>query len=169
MAEAPATPKPAAQKSEPRFIWITNNEDRVRILALKPLPQPASKTLSAPQQFVLPPGATIVERAMWEQWKKEDEAEAARLLTDPIPSDVHRARRAERAGQPFLVEGPKVSDKKLPLADLDETKARVLVPEIRDEAVLKQIASTERRGAVLEVVRAELEKMAKGLRQPSAA
>jgi hypothetical protein len=165
----PSKPTTTTAKTGDPFIWITNNTDHSIILALRPREQPGSKTLSSPPMLSLEPGATVIDKAFWDKWKSEDEEEATRLLTDKIPGDDHRHRRAERAGQVYLVEGPTVKNKAMPFDGIDPDRARALVPEVRSEILLRQIRETERRAPVLETVRLELDRFARGSRPQSAA
>jgi hypothetical protein len=171
-----ATDKPTdkAAKSDPKYLWVTNNTDHVIGLGLRPRKQPGSNTLSSPEQLVLTPGAQVVDRAVWERWKDEnpdvdgEQGEVTRMLKTPIPRDPHRDRRAEKAGEAFLVEGPLVKSKASPLGDVDVEKARALVPEIRTEQSLRQLLQIERRGPVIEALRSALEEFDRGQRRPLA-
>lgn len=159
--------------NEPRYLWVINNMDHAHTISLTPRPQPGSKTLSAPDMMTLYPGATVVDRGFWIKWKEQQSAgennedEAARLLTDKIPRDDHPHRRSERAGQVYVVEGPAVRDRTMPFADLDQAAAIAMVPEIRDERILKRLLEVERRPAVVETLRLEANKLARAMVAPT--
>ena len=168
MAEKSEVPKPT------KHLWLTLNTDHGMFLALRPAKQPGSNTLSSPVQIRLVPGANIVERAPWEKWKSENqdnefgEGEATRMLKGAIPEDNHRNRRQERAGRVFIVEGAPIENKANPLFGMEEGKARAFVPEIRDERMLRELLVIERRPAVIEALRAEIDKHVRGGVRPAA-
>lgn len=149
------------QAPKPGSIWITNNRDGAIILAHKPVFNPASKTTSLSKTHALMPGAQVVPRDFWEQWKAEDPDESQRLLRTKIPSDPHRTRRSERAGMTHLIEGPLVSDPKNPLAELSPEDAIAIAAEIIDERLLAQCLRIERRPPVAVALRAALDRFAK--------
>ena len=165
------TDKTTAAKStgKPKgFVWVINNEARHRILNLKAATNAASKSLSPGPAISLIPGASVIDARLWRRWKDEnpDRTEGGetvpgmvtQLLTGKIPRDQHAHRRAENAGQPFLVEGPAVASLATPLADVDEGKARELVEELFDEARLRQLLAIERRASVAEALRSAINK-----------
>lgn len=160
-----ADPAPSKDPA-PKYLWITNNADTTFGLALKPKFNEPSKTMSPGTVVNLSPGATVIERALWDQWKKEDPEEAKRLLSDKIPVDPHRMRRQERAGMVFVVEGPGVKDKNRPFEGIDTDKARAIVPEIRDDRFLRQIVRSVTDGAVREAINTEIDRFDKAMRQP---
>lgn len=173
---SPNTPeKPSQTKQDgPRFIWITNNADGAMGLAMRPKRQPGSNTLSSPLTIHLPPGATVVDRGMWEQWKEEQETsqehnEAQRLLKSKIPKDPFRSRTSERAGQPWLVEGPMVKNRDRPFDGLSDEEAIALAGEVQSDHFLRQLLAVEKRGPVHEAIQREITNLTRGQRDPNVA
>lgn len=161
MAETAApVEKPEKNKAAvDRFIWLIYNEERRRILACAGTANLVSKIPQPGPQIVLIPGANVIDMRSWNQWKKENAdrtvdgetvaGQATMLLKGQIPSDPHKNRRAEKAGKPYIVEGPTIADAKTPLAKLDEMKALEMAGEILDEEMLKRMIQIERRSVVI--------------------
>lgn len=179
--EKPTPPKSTAKSLPPRITgwrWIMNNEERVRILVLRGVTSSVSRIPNPGPRIELTPGASIVEARLWEEWKtqnadREDDGapiqgKASELLKGTIPEDTHRHRRAERAGQPYLVEGPAIKNDKAPLADLAEQEALAVVGYILDEGMLRRQLTIEKRSTVAATISAKLEMIQKAVAQASA-
>jgi len=157
----------AAPKARAGWIWIINHEERVRVLVLRGATSSVSKLPQPGARIDLAPGANVIDVRPWDAWKAQNadrevegelvKGQAAQLLEGKIPSDPHRARRAEMAGRPYLVEGPVVKSRETPLDGIDEPKALELVAEILDEAMLARLLKLDKRAAVVEALRAKIE------------
>ena len=172
-----ANPTPASTDTKPtpekRWRWLINNEARGRILVLKGVTAEISKTHSPGSQIGLIPGANLVDARRLKKWRAENAdrtvdgeviaGQDTQLFKEPIPRDRHPSRRAERAGQPPLVEGPAVASAGAPLADLTDDQAREIVREILDPTVLERLAGTERRAIVAEAISAQLRTISVGV------
>ncbi len=154
MAEPAKSPAPES----PKFLWIQWNADNVYGATHRPVKQEGSNTLSAPPTLSIPPGASVIDRAFWEKWKTQDPEEYKRLTATNIPGDSHRNRRSERAGSKWLKEGPAVKDKNSPIADLSLDEARAIIPEIKDENLLRHLRKIENRPEFVAIIQAEIEK-----------
>jgi len=170
MADTTTEKAPAKQgQGSKRFILITNNEARLRILKLRGQVSPVSNTLVPGPQIDLAPGLNVVDAKLWARWKDEnadqgegdDVVRGARhaLLVELIPDDPHPNRRRERAGRPPLTEGPLVASRTTPLADVPPDQARALVPEILDLQLVDALLKIERRPVVAEALRAHLQRI----------
>lgn len=173
---APKSDKPTT--AEKRWIWVINNEERHRVIALRGAVGDTSKTLTPGPQFALVPGANVIDAKLWKRWKDENadrtvdgdpsQGAAAQLLKGTIPHDSHKHRRAENAGKPYLVEGPTVASRETPLADLDETKAKEMAREVLDEIWLRRLMQVEKRPAVADVIRSRIDEFVRANAQPAA-
>jgi hypothetical protein len=171
MADTTTDTKPPAkaQQGGKRFALIINNEARLRIIKLRGKISPASNTLVPGPQIDLAPGVNVVDAKLWTTWKDEngdvgegdDMQRGARhaLLVEPLPDDPAPGRRRERAGRPPLTEGPMVTSRATPLADLPPDQARALVPEILDPVLVDALLKTERRAVVAEALRQQQQRL----------
>lgn len=164
------TPKPARPSG---WRWIINNEERIRILVLRGKMSEVSRLPQPGGRIELGPGANIVDAKLWAEWKEQNadrevdgeivKGQASQLLEGMIPTEIHRSRRGELAGQPYLIEGPLTKNAALPLADLDEKDALRMVGHILEETMLRRQLQVERRAAVSEALRAKLDGIRRSL------
>lgn len=162
----PTPPPPSTIEAAHR--WIINNEQRLRILTLRGSTTAVSKTALPGPMLHLPPGATVVDARLWERWKSENadqkdesgaivKGQASIFLRGKIPGERHSTRRQERAGSPYLVEGPLVKNAALPLTDLEEQQALDVVEEILERKQLERLLTIERRPVIVEAIRKKVE------------
>jgi len=164
--------KKAAPAVKP-FIFIINNGLGHRTLALRGAVNTTSKTLVDGPRIELKVGTTIVERRLWDRWKKENAnveidgvlhvGQATTLLSaDPNEGTIPRTRNnLEGEGKPWLEEGPEVSTRDNPLSVLDERDARRVVAETLDEPTLKKWLNAEKRPAIAAVLSSKIEYLQK--------
>lgn len=171
MANEPDTKseKKAAPAVKP-FIFIINNGLGHRTLALRGAVNTTSKTLVDGPRVELKPGASIVERRLWDLWVKQNQnaeidgvvyqGQAVTLLEERIPTTHNRL---EGEGKPYLEVGPEVSDRNNPLADLSDKDAKRVIAETLDEPTLKKWLTVEKRAGISSLLATKLDDLHKAV------
>lgn len=146
------------------YIWILNNEERARSFQLRGRTSEVSRVLAPGPTFHLGPGWNLVELRLWQRWKDENKGvgeergQADVLLNEPIPFFEAPARRRERAGRPYLEEGPLVKDRNAPFADLADNRVRAMVADLNQPELLAVLLKRETRSTVAEALRQQIQR-----------
>jgi hypothetical protein len=151
--------KPAGAPSEKApskpFLFIYNNAHGHRILTLRGKTASVAGTHTPGPTIPLPVGVSIVEARLWEMWKVQNgdaEVDGATqigqvtlLLKGTIP---RTQQRLENEGSTWLEEGPGVTTRAAPLADMEEAQARGVIARVLDAPMLRSWLTVEKRPAI---------------------
>lgn len=155
---ADKAPDKAPAKNPAAAIWIYNNEQGPRLFQMRGKMNDISKSLNPGPMFRVIPGANVVDAILWANWKDEQPDQSLHLLADTIPHMEAPEHRREKSGQPFIVEGPAISDRNRPLEGIDEGKCQKIIVELFDVDLLRKLLAFERRPVVADALKVQIDK-----------